>query len=447
MDAHEIPDPIQWHEGLLLTPQHFQQLTLRQETLLQYVAKTVTPFYWGVSKLKIDPSSLVSGTFRVLELEAVMPDSLVVSSGLRGDVELSVDLNPFKTQMAERPVPVHLAVPARETDSLTKGDLPRFKSSEGRPVFNDETNEQVLIPRLRPRLSLEVIDRPSRKFVSFPLARVEYKDEAFVLTDYIPPRLSVTPQSELGGMCLFAAKRLREKAILLADHLRGPAGSAGAGADLKNETLLRSLVAPLPMLEAMLNAGASHPYQVYLALCNVLGHLSVMGWSPLPPQLAAYDHDDLRAAFEEVLSHIATKIRQGISPSFTAHPFKYSEGIYSIEFEGEWAGKRLAIGIRGQSGMSEAEIVKWGRECLIVSRRKFRELRENRMTGARRELIERDGDLVPPRGVVLFSLNPDPEYVEPDEVLRIFNGSERPGSPRPSEITLYVRSGQSRAKV
>src|SRR4030095_11711054 len=36
MNAYEISDAIQWHEGLLLTPQHFQQLSARHEALVQY---------------------------------------------------------------------------------------------------------------------------------------------------------------------------------------------------------------------------------------------------------------------------------------------------------------------------------------------------------------------------------------------------------------------------
>jgi type VI secretion system protein ImpJ len=441
MDAHEIPDPIQWHEGLLLTPQHFQQLSLRQEASLQYVSSTIAPFYWGIRHLKIDPSSLVSGTFRVLELEAVMPDSLVVSSGLRRDSELLVDLTPFADQMKERPIPVHLAVAARETDSLTRGDIARFESVEGDPVVDENTGEgQVRIPRLRPRLSLLVTERPPRKYVSFPIAKVVYKDESFVLTDYIPPMLNVTPQSALGIMCLMAAKRLREKAVFLADQVRSPAAGSRAGLDLETETLIRSLVAPLPVLEGVLNTGVSHPFQVYLALCSVVGHLSVMGRSPLPPVLSPYIHNNLRPTFEQALNFIFRKIEEGITSSFSIHPFQYAEGVYSLNFEGEWADKRLAIGIRGQAGMPEQEIVKWGKECLIGSRRRLRSMRENRILGARRELIERDGDLVPPRGVVLFSLKPDPEYVEPDEVLQVFNGNERGGSARPAEIVLYVRN-------
>ncbi|HYH84870.1 MAG TPA: type VI secretion system baseplate subunit TssK, partial [Pyrinomonadaceae bacterium] len=128
MDAHEIPESIQWHEGLLLTPQHFQQLSLRQEALLQYVSAAVAPFNWGVRYVKIDPASLAGGTFRVLELEAVMPDGLVVSSGLRRGEDLQIDLAPFAEQMKTGAVAVHLAVAARETDALKRGDLARYES-------------------------------------------------------------------------------------------------------------------------------------------------------------------------------------------------------------------------------------------------------------------------------------------------------------------------------
>src|SRR5436190_1813629 len=46
--AREVPGAIQWHEGMLLAPQHFQWLSLRQETLLQYHASAISPFHWGV---------------------------------------------------------------------------------------------------------------------------------------------------------------------------------------------------------------------------------------------------------------------------------------------------------------------------------------------------------------------------------------------------------------
>jgi predicted component of type VI protein secretion system len=42
-----IPDLIQWHEGLLLSPQHFQQLSLRLESLIQAVPGRYFPHFWA----------------------------------------------------------------------------------------------------------------------------------------------------------------------------------------------------------------------------------------------------------------------------------------------------------------------------------------------------------------------------------------------------------------
>src|SRR5712692_2660396 len=74
MNAHDIPDAIQWHEGLLLTPQHFQQLSSRHEALVQYSTSLVAPFCWGVRRFDHHAISLPAGKLRVLELEGVMPD-------------------------------------------------------------------------------------------------------------------------------------------------------------------------------------------------------------------------------------------------------------------------------------------------------------------------------------------------------------------------------------
>src|SRR5438477_9596247 len=290
MDAREIPESIQWHEGLLLTPQHFQQLSLRH---------------------------VVSGS-------------------------------------------------------------------------------------------------PPKKYVALPLARVYCRDETYTLTDFIPPALAVERQSQLGVICSWTARRLREKAMYLADQLRLPATGARAGVDRETEGLIRSIVASLPLLEAVLGTGASHPFIVYLALCSVAGQVSVMGRSLVPPAFAPYDHNDLRATFEPVLAYISRKVDEGVTATFTAHPFRYEEGVYSLMFERAWAGKRLAVGIRGATGTGEQEVVRWGYACVIGSRSRMRAMRESRVLGARRELVERDEDLVPPRGVVLFSLRADPEFSAPD---------------------------------
>src|SRR5438105_14027397 len=93
--AYELPEAIQWHEGMLLSPQHFQQLSLRQEELMAYHLTMVSPFHWAVTHLKHDPVLLVSGTYRITELEGIVPDGLGISRSGQAGAAVEVDLPPF----------------------------------------------------------------------------------------------------------------------------------------------------------------------------------------------------------------------------------------------------------------------------------------------------------------------------------------------------------------
>ena len=93
--VNELPESIAWYEGMLLWPQHFQQLTRRQEARLHFHALAIAPYHWGVRELHFDRVMLVRGMLRVIELEAILPDGLVVSHLARqGGMDLELDLKP-----------------------------------------------------------------------------------------------------------------------------------------------------------------------------------------------------------------------------------------------------------------------------------------------------------------------------------------------------------------
>ena len=442
MDANEIPDSIHWHEGLLLTPQHFQQLSLRQEALLQYSASMLAPFSWGIRYLKIDEPSLFSGLVQIKHVEAVMPDGLVVLRQ-EGD-DLQVDLNSFDEAKGKR-VKVYLAV-ARQSRPTSKGENVRYNSVEGEPVVDEFTGEgKVRMLRLVPRLQLFVADAPPKKSVSLPLLEVEYKDDGFVQTDFVPPLLTVTlspqlgAQSKLGIECEKIADKVRDKAQELAGLADVQSPGAATRLDLETKGWIRSLTASLPYLEAILNTEISHPYQIFLGLCSMAGHLSALG-TKLVPDKPFYNHNDLRATFQPVLKFIEQAIEKGLASPYQSYQFTYQDGVYEREFEAAWKHRRLILALRGQPGVSENDLIKWGEECLIGSKRHLQSMRERRILGAKRTHIKGDGDLMPSRGVVLFALKSDAEVIEPDEVLQIFNRSEHGHRVRPVEIVLHVKN-------
>ena len=67
---------VQWHEGMMLSPQHFQQSDLRHHQILSHQLMLSSYYHWGVYALKLDPIVLPDGLVRILELEWVA-DSLV----------------------------------------------------------------------------------------------------------------------------------------------------------------------------------------------------------------------------------------------------------------------------------------------------------------------------------------------------------------------------------
>lgn len=448
MNAYEIPDAIQWHEGLLLTPQHFQQLSLRHEALVQYGTSLIAPFCWGVRRFKHHAISLPAGKLRVLELEAVMPDGLVVVHGFasgRDDV-LEIDLSKHAEQMSYSGAIVHVAVAAHQNGN-SNGHSPRYESFKGDPVADEiSSGKSHAIQRLKPRLSLHVGDKVPSDHIGFPLARVMQRDASFMLDEtFIPPLLAVPVKAidgdtssvatqRLGEMCSQVALRVRKRAMYLADEARSPAASDRFGNEAGVRSRMLSLVGALPQYEAVLQSGCAHPYLVYVALCGMAGQLAVLGTEMVPPSFAPYDHNDLYSTFQPVLDFIDRVMDQGIPVSYKTFTFKFNEGAYELRFDGNWMKKQLAIGIRGERGMSEDEVVRWGESCLIGSQGRIGLLKENRIRGAVRKHADRVGDVATAKGVALFSLMADESFVEPEKLLQIVN---REG-PRPSEIVLYV---------
>src|SRR5215472_10045823 len=182
-DARSIPEAVQWHEGMLLSPQHFQLTARRTEALTGYLLEAAAPFCWGVRRLQIDSSLLLEAIFRIVELEAVLPDGLLVVYPASDDeAQLELDLKSLELDPRLASVTVHVAVAARTEYAASSGGLRRYLSAEGKSVVDENTGDNELaVPRLRPALSLHVtsspVHSPSSKYVSLPLARIGFRDE------------------------------------------------------------------------------------------------------------------------------------------------------------------------------------------------------------------------------------------------------------------------------
>jgi type VI secretion system protein ImpJ len=425
---------------MLLAPQHFQQSAWRQELLSQYYSLLTSPYGWGVRDLAIDQGLLPTGIFRILRLEAVMPDGAIVTHRPE-DEELSASLQSFADQLRVGPITVWLTLPVR-TSGAVRGAWPRYHAFESEPLADENTGEgELRIPVLRPRLGLIVGETPPPRYISIPIARVEMRDESFGLADYVPPTLSVPVRSPLGDMCSGLIARLRQKAQFLSDQVRSPSAISDLPLLVENRGRMQALVAGLPLLEGVLKTGTAHPLALYMTLCTVAGQLASLGASMIPPVFQAYDHTELRACFRELIDYAWRMTNEGIPELYRTLSFQYADGVFSLDFDESWLNRRVLLGIRIPSGVTEREMIAWGDEAMIGSERLMPSLRERRIRGVSRRFIEQDHELIPVRGILLFLLQPDRDFVRPGERLLVVNLGERGRASVPLELLLFVRHG------
>ncbi len=444
-DIRSIPEAVQWHEGMLLSPQHFQQAGLRADMLLQFHLAQAAPFRWGLLGLQLDQARLAMGTFRVLALQAILPDGLAVTYPQDDAPALEIDLLPMADQLRDTPAKIYLAAPARRPDIVSgTGETPRFRSVVGDEVVDENTGDNPMrLPRLRPNLMLLAGDRPSAKYVAMPIAEVSFESDTLQLTQrYLPPQLAVPLDGQLGQLCLRLAQSLRQKASFLADRAMGASGAGRQASLLETRSAIHCLVGALPPFEAALNTGLAHPFALFVLAAGIAGQLAPLGTGMVPPIFERYDQDDIGASFRPLLAFVE-RIVEAISELHVTVAFALDGAAFRLKLEPAWLDDgELLVGVRGRAGAGEGDVAQWMEEALIGDSEQIAPMTEARIRGAARgRVFESEGlDVVPTRGTVVFRIPVDRNFIAANRLLEISNPRDASGARRPLEIVLYVRA-------
>lgn len=440
-----VTEAIQWHEGMLLLPQHFQQNDVRLSELMQFHISEISPFHWGVRYFEIDPAMLVSGVLYFHSLEAIMPDGLVISSYASEGELVSIDLTPYEAEMELNPMMLYIAVPKYKYGAANAtGNAARFVSRESLSVVDENTGDnEILIPRLVPNVMLFVGQQPPSNYVSFPLFKIARDSNAYVLKEYISPCLKVEQTSSLGVTCSEVCKRIREKIAFLSEQLlsnssRLPVSDA--------ENIARALSIGLLPFEALLKSNASHPFTLYVGLCGLAGEVAGLHPAQIPPLIEPYDHNNLLTTYSRLIEYILDMINR-IQEEYTVVPFRLDDRTFSLALRDNWFNNQLIMGAKVSLGMSIRELNQWIEQCVIVTDSAVMGAMDSRVLGASRRIIDSPDEirLLPSKGVVLFLVTVDEQFIKPDEDLRVFNVSDDPAK-RPAEIVLYVPKKNPHAK-
>lgn len=435
-----VEERIQWHEGMLLSPQHFQQAAARLDSLVAWHMLLAAPFSWGVRSLKIDMGLLPAGFVRVLQLEAIMPDGTSVSfsadNALHGTLELK--LAPFAEALGNAPLDFYLVLPLTRS-MRDKGSPSRFRSVAMGQV-EDEVSEALPadLPRLLPNLSLVAGDVPSGSYTWLRLGTVFKDNELIKMGETLPALIEMPKDGALWERVSAFVGQLRGKAAFVAKQTAVPSSKTEDRlAYLEQRERLRNLMTGLPQIEAVLRTPSLHPYPLYLSLCALLGPLSMLKPGALPPVPPAYDHADPLAALNPVLEALQDSLME-ISQEYREHKFEYRHGAFEINLLPEWVDKQLVVGLRGQP---EKDLVAWMNGAIVGSQSAYASLRERRVLGAMRSHIEVAQELGvrASSGYTLFSIQASAALTLANEPLIVSNSTESASAQRPQEMVLFVK--------
>jgi type VI secretion system protein ImpJ len=447
-----LPELIEWHEGMLLTPQHFQELTARSELLTHLMYSCCAAYGWGVLDLKLDENALGSGVLRLLRVEAVLPDGLLVLAGAEHDAELVFDLNKITGARAR----IYLAAPS-DSAVFQRSDYGRYQGVIlGENLTADGVSEAapVAIPRLRPRLKLVGDEADLVGTTSIPLVEFAKRGTVFTQTGYIPPLLRIGQGSPISDLCAKIRKHVRNKATELARNLSPGAKSA----DLAAVCELQWLVSSLPFLEAVLSSDQLHPFPLYLALVSLAGNVAYLSHARVPPVLTPYRHHELRASFEEVAGFIQLAMAEGFVDRWvrveftltgsaerkagTGQPvrelwYEIAPGIEAVlGAKTDLKAPYLGLMLRASAGMSTEALIDWGQSCLLATADMISDLEVSRSLGATCEWVSVLDDLVPDADSVLFRVKNDPRWIQPGKPLIL--KPARQEKRFPETATLFV---------
>jgi type VI secretion system protein ImpJ len=397
-----IQQQVQWFEGMMLSPQHFQQNHIYIEQLMFHQLQRVAPYYHGILNIAFDMTNLSSNQVLVKQLDAVMPDGTIVNycgsdnenSPLEQRELLSYSLDNVDTKKLGKSFYIYLAIAKQSSvTSDNQTDLKRYDSINFGKVgdLHDSSNTADVV-RLRTKLQLCIQSEQLKSYTYLPILKLE-KDhnDKFNVADYTPPTLSFAPltnrtpnQTDLWKDVDQRIAKLRTQASGRLTYLKDQ-NSTEQGMSYLQKLDIHFITQHLPSLKVMLSSHKAHPFDVYLALMNVVTGMSILQNDILPPDYSDYKHDNLHESFTPLLKSIDSIIEKlELNFEVKALTFHKNERHYTSPLDLHSNNKELMLAFKLSAGVSRTQLEQWIKKAFICDATKLEDLWQHRINGAKR---------------------------------------------------------------
>lgn len=292
---------ILWDEGMLLTPQHFQQWDRYFESLLRQRIRSLRALDWGLNELKIDEAALLGGEFCLERCQGVMKDGFFFDAPTRDPLPPGRGFkDEFQAQYEV--LDVYLGMPILRSGGLAcalsgdDSDVPRpfmrrtlTVTDETRPGYERELG--TIVANLRILLTGDAID----EYTTIKISEVKRKATGgYELNeDWVPPCQYMSASPKLMKILRRVIEMLSSKSEDLAGQQRKTAGMAEAA----GFWLLHTVNSHLPTIMHYYHQERVHPELAFLELGRLAGALCTFAGSEHPRELPIYDHANIGQTF------------------------------------------------------------------------------------------------------------------------------------------------------
>lgn len=382
-----LPNSVHWYEGMLLSPQHFQQADRYVAALTNFWATTVSSVSWGVLDLVIDEHTLTQGVFKLSASRVVFPDGLVFEHSSDTFGSLTINLDEYKSDMRRNAVVIAMQVPVTVDPSVMASEKRYRDSISTLEVDEMMAHNTVAIQRKVPNVTLGLYDPASPKYSQIPLVEVRFDGEFYQLGAFHPPAFRILEQLPFHARLTALAINAREKLVYLSNHLK----STEQGSDVIHNSALflafRSLSQIVPALEHALHQG-DRPDNIYALILQLSGALSFcLNWA-VPPAGNGFDHTNIVQSIEPHLDVIEKSLSR-IRKTYQLVDFDQSEGGFSIDLSLYDVSKNVLVAVQTDDPSGADMAVETLRQALIGNAEVISDLRRKRTLGARRSLLPR----------------------------------------------------------
>jgi type VI secretion system protein ImpJ len=323
---------IVWSQGMMMSPQHFQQQDLYHETLLDERVRGISEFAWGAVELELDVRALDAGQVAVQRFAGILPSGCVLrfeSGEPEAPPARAIDGHfPAHREVAE----VYLGIPIERIGASTYAPS-ESERGRARYLIDPRATLDVVTPTdeesvdyARRNVVLMFGDEPREDLECLKIAEVA-RDAAGRLSyagTFCPPALRVAASAFLreGIQRVLGAAVARWRAVAEERRHRDSASVEYGTEDVTRYLALNALGGAIPILKDIAESGSASPHHAYVTLSQLAGQLAAFSAGDDPSQLPAYHHGDPSKTFEPLFAKLMALLRIAVAERLITVPLE-----------------------------------------------------------------------------------------------------------------------------